>query len=170
MNGLNGVLIYLFGYLFTNIGAFMVVLAVENLTGGSDYANFTNLSKRAPGLAVAMFIFLLSLVGIPLTAGFVGKFFVFGATIQHQYFFLAIMALINVAISAFYYMNLARIMFFGQEEDGNIQNLPAGAGIGAQAVIFLCILGVFWIGLYPPNVIAWANSASQYLLTIFQQV
>ena len=69
MNGLNGLLIYLFGYLFTNIGAFMVVLAVENMTGGSDYVHFTNLVKRAPGLAFAMFIFLLSLVGIPLTAG-----------------------------------------------------------------------------------------------------
>lgn len=166
MNGLNGLLIYLFGYLFTNIGAFMVVLAVENMTGGTDYGHFTNLIKRAPWLAVAMFIFLLSLVGIPLTAGFIGKFFVFGATIQHQYFFLAVMAAINVAISAFYYMNLARIMFFGGEETEESAGTGAGAGIGAQAVVFLCVLGVVWIGLYPPNVLDWANSASQFLLTI----
>ncbi len=165
MNGLNGLLIYLFGYVFTTIGAFMVVMAVENMTGGSDYSNFSNLSRRSPGLAVAMFIFLLSLVGIPLTAGFVGKFFVFGATIQHQYYFLAVMAAINVAISAFYYMNLARIMLFGQEEEEAPVQV-SGAGVGAQAIIFLCVLGVIWIGLYPPNVIDWANSASQFLLTI----
>ncbi|MBK8796866.1 MAG: NADH-quinone oxidoreductase subunit N [Anaerolineales bacterium] len=116
MNGLNGMLIYLMGYLFTNIGVFMVVMAVENMTGGSDYANFSGLIKRAPWLASAMFIFLLSLVGIPLTAGFVGKFFVFGATIQHQYYFLALMAVINVAISAFYYMSVARIMFFPETD------------------------------------------------------
>ena len=162
MNGLNGLLIYLFGYLFTNIGAFMVVLAVENMTGGSDYGHFSNLVKRAPTLATAMFVFMLSLVGIPLTAGFVGKFFVFGATVQHQYFFLAAMAAINVAISAFYYLNLVRIMFFSQDESEVAST--AGAGLGAQAIVFVCVLGVFWIGLYPPNVIDWANSASQYLL------
>jgi NADH-quinone oxidoreductase subunit N len=162
MNGLNGLLIYLFGYLFTNIGAFMVVLAVENMTGGSDYVHFNNLVKRSPGLAFAMFVFLLSLVGIPLTAGFVGKFFVFGATVQHQYYFLALMAVINVAISAFYYLNLVRIMFFSQDEEEVASS--ATAGVGAQAIVFVCVLGVFWIGLYPPNVIDWANSASQYLL------
>ncbi len=164
MNGLNGLLIYLFGYLFTNVGAFMVVLAVENMTGGSDYEHFRNLVKRSPGLAFAMFIFMLSLVGIPLTAGFVGKFFVFGATVQHQYYFLAVMAAINVAISAFYYLNLVRIMFYSGEESEVATG--ASAGIGAQAIVFVCVLGVFWIGLYPPNVIDWANSASQYLLQI----
>jgi len=165
MNGLNGVLIYLFGYLFTNIGAFMVVLAVENLTGGSDYSHFQNLIKRAPSLAVAMLIFMLSLVGIPLTAGFIGKFFVFGATIQHQYYLLAVLAAVNVAISAFYYMNLVRIMFFGNEneEETPFQGAP---GIGAQLIVLVCVLGVFWIGLYPPNVVDWANTASQYLLAI----
>jgi len=165
MNGLNGLLIYLIGYLFTNIGAFMVVMAVEDMTGGSDYSHFSGLAKRSPGLAIAMFIFLLSLVGIPLTAGFVGKFFVFGATIQHQYYFLAVMALINVAISAFYYMSLVRTMYFPADD---AEEVPAtGApGLGAQAIITLCVLGVFWIGLYPPLVIEWANTASQYLLTI----
>jgi NADH:ubiquinone oxidoreductase subunit 2 (subunit N) len=164
MNGLNGLLIYLFGYLFTNIGAFMVVLSVENMTGGSDYDHFRNLIKRSPGLAFAMFIFMLSLVGIPLTAGFVGKFFVFGATVQHQYYFLAVMAAINVAISAFYYLNLVRIIFYSGEDSEVATGAPAG--IGAQAIVFVCVLGVFWIGLYPPNVIDWANSASQYLLQI----
>ena len=91
-----------------------------------------------------------------------GKFFVFGATVQHQYFFLAAMAAINVAISAFYYLNLVRIMFFSQDESEVAST--AGAGLGAQAIVFVCVLGVFWIGLYPPNVIDWANSASQYLL------
>jgi NADH-quinone oxidoreductase subunit N len=164
MNGLNGLLIYMFGYLFTNIGAFMVVLAVENMTGGSDYIHFNNLVKRSAGLAFAMFIFMLSLVGIPLTAGFIGKFFVFGATVQHQYYFLAVMAVINVGISAFYYLNLVRIMFFSQDESE--AGTGAAAGIGAQAIVFLCVLGVFWIGMYPPNVIDWANTASQYLLQI----
>ncbi|MFO7635129.1 MAG: NADH-quinone oxidoreductase subunit N [Caldilinea sp.] len=165
MNGLNGMLIYLMGYLFTNIGAFMVVMAVENMSGGSDYVHFSGLAKRSPWLATAMLIFLLSLVGIPLTAGFVGKFFVFGATIQHQYYFLAVMALINVAISAFYYMSVARIMFFPDEESEEAPIIGA-PGIGVQAIVTVCVLGVFWIGIYPPLIIEWANTASQFLLTI----
>lgn len=165
MNGLNGMLIYLMGYLFTNIGAFMVVMAVENMTGGSDYAHFSGLVKRSPWLATAMLIFLLSLVGIPLTAGFVGKFFVFGATIQHQYYFLAVMALINVAISAFYYMTVARLMFF-PAEDGETAPIVGGAGIGVQAIVTICVAGVFWVGMYPSLIIEWANTASQFLLTI----
>lgn len=164
MNGLNGMLIYLMGYLFTNIGAFMVVMAVENMSGGSDYSHFTGLARRAPWLAISMFVFLLSLVGIPLTAGFVGKFFVFGATVQHQYYFLAAMALINVAISAFYYMSVARLMFFSTEEGAP----PTGApGIGAQATVAICVFGVLWIGIYPPMIIDWANTASRLLMTLF---
>ena len=108
---------------------------------------------------------MLSLVGIPLTAGFIGKFFVFGATIQHQYYVLAIAAAINVAISAFYYMNLVRIMFFGAETDEQVA-FQGGSGVGAQVIVLVCVLGVIWIGLYPPNVVDWANSASQYLLAI----
>src|SRR5690606_34267611 len=66
MNGLNGLLLYLFAYLFTNIGAFMVVLAVEDVTGSHEMEAYANLVQRAPGLAWAMLVFLLSLTGIPL--------------------------------------------------------------------------------------------------------
>ncbi len=93
MNGLNGLLIYLFAYLFTNIGAFMVVLAVEDYTGSTDITAYADLVHRSPALAWSMLVFMLSLTGIPLTGGFVGKFYVFGATVQHQYFWLAAVAL-----------------------------------------------------------------------------
>ena len=69
MNGLNGLLIYLFAYLFTNVGAFMVVLAVEEFTGSHDISAYEGLVRRAPMLAWAMLIFLLSLTGIPATGG-----------------------------------------------------------------------------------------------------
>ena len=73
-----------------------------------------------------MFIFLLSLTGIPLTGGFMGKFFVFGATIQHQYFSLAVLAMINTGIAAFYYLNVVRAMFFEDPElDETGDNHPA---------------------------------------------
>jgi proton-translocating NADH-quinone oxidoreductase chain N len=165
MNGLNGVLVYLFAYVFTNIGAFIVVMAIENMTGGTELKHFTGLSKRAPALAFAMLVFLLSLTGIPLTGGFIGKFLVFGATIQQQYYWLAAAAVVNVGISAYYYLNVAKAMYFS----GDTEPLPedtAGPGFGAQAIILVCLLGVFWVGIYQPNVIDWANTASRYLMTI----
>jgi NADH:ubiquinone oxidoreductase subunit 2 (subunit N) len=166
MNGLNGLLLYLFAYLFTNIGAFMVVQSIEEFAGSTELSAFENLGRRAPALAWAMFIFLLSLTGIPLTGGFVGKFYVFGATVQHRYFWLAAIALINAGIAAYYYLNVVRAMFFpaGEAEQRTDRVLVTPS---VQLVLFLCVLATFWIGLYPPNVIEWANTASQYLLTVF---
>ncbi|MCB0202943.1 MAG: NADH-quinone oxidoreductase subunit N, partial [Anaerolineae bacterium] len=78
-NGINGVLIYLFGYIFTNLGAFAVVIAIENRTGKVEIKDYAGLIYRSPWLASLLLIFLLSLTGIPPTLGFWGKYFVFGA-------------------------------------------------------------------------------------------
>jgi NADH:ubiquinone oxidoreductase subunit 2 (subunit N) len=164
MNGLNGLLLYLFAYLFTNVGAFMVVLAIEETTGSTDISAFTNLGQRAPGLAWAMFLLLLSLTGIPLTGGFVGKFYVFGAAIQHQYFWLVAVALINTAVAAFYYLNIVRMMFFSGVDDAVPVRLSIPVSV--QFVVFVCVVATIWIGLYPPNVIQWANDASRQLLAM----
>ena len=163
MNGLNGLLIYLFAYLFTNIGAFMVVLAVEDYTGSTDITAYADLVHRSPALAWSMLVFMLSLTGIPLTGGFVGKFYVFGATVQHQYFWLAAVALINVGIGAYYYMRVVRQMFFTPAE-GEPAHVPVP--IPLQVVVLICVVATFWIGIYPPNLIEWANNASQQLIAM----
>ncbi len=163
MNGINGLLLYLFAYLFTNIGAFMVVLAVEETTGSTEISAFNNLVQRAPGLAWAMFIFLLSLTGIPLTGGFVGKFYVFGAAIQHQYFWLVGAALINVGIAAFYYLNVARAMFFSGDAPTPVRLMVP---VSVQLVVLVCVGATIWLGLYPASVLQWANDASQQLLAM----
>ncbi len=161
MNGLNGLLLYLFAYLFTNIGAFIVIMAVEEHTGSAEVSAFTNLVQRAPGLAWAMFIFLLSLTGIPLTGGFVGKFYVFGAAIQHQYFWLVGAGLVNAGIAAFYYLNVVRSMFFGSSEEAPVKLISP---VTVQITVFVCVVATIWLGLYPPNIIDWANTASRQLL------
>lgn len=163
INGLNGLLIYLFAYLFTNIGAFMVVMAVEDDAGNAEISSFDNLFQRSPSLALAMFIFLLSLTGIPLTGGFIGKFYVFGAAVQHQYFWLATVAMINAAIAAYYYLNIARAMFFSTPAEGQ---KPFMISIPVQLALIICVVATFWIGVYPPSVIEWVNRASQQLLTL----
>lgn len=162
MNGVNGLLLYLFAYLFTNIGAFMIVLAVEDTSGSTEISAFTGLVQRAPALAWAMLIFLLSLTGIPLTGGFVGKFYVFGAAVQHQYFWLAGIALVNAGIAAFYYLNVARAMFFSTSEGRPVARLAVP--VSMQLVVLICVGATIWLGLYPPNIIEMANNASRQLL------
>jgi proton-translocating NADH-quinone oxidoreductase chain N len=169
MNGLNGVLIYLFAYIFTNVGAFVVVMAVEETTGNTDINAFTGLIRRAPWLAAMFVVFLLSLTGIPLTGGFLGKFYVFGAAIQHQYFWLAAVGMINAGIAAFYYLNIVRAMFFGEEE--SVEGISGGAAVldvpmATQVSLLICTIATLWIGIYPITVINWVNDASIQLLTL----
>lgn len=166
MNGLNGLLIYLFAYLFTNIGAFMVVLAVEQAMGSHHISSYANLVQRAPGTAWAMLIFMLSLTGIPLTGGFVGKFYVFGATIQHQYFWLAFIAVLNVAIGAYYYLGVVRTMFFASGDDKAEKPAQMPVPIGVQFILIVCVAATIWLGFYPANILEWANDASRQLLAL----
>ena len=111
-DGVNAVLIYIGAYLFTNLGAFLVVIAIENKTGAVDISQYGGMIKRAPGLAVLMVFFMLSLAGIPPTAGFIGKFFVFGSAINAGLGWLAAIGVINSIISVFYYFRVLRPMFF----------------------------------------------------------
>jgi NADH-quinone oxidoreductase subunit N len=171
MNGLNGLMIYIFAYVFTNIGAFLVVMAVEESAGNSDLAAFNGLGQRSPWMAWSMFIFLLSLTGIPLTGGFIGKFFVFGAALQHQYYLLVIVAAINAGIAAYYYLNVVRAMFFAGDSEpaapaGEVQASPMRISLGVQFVVAICLIATIIIGIYPPNLIDWVNSASQQLLSL----
>lgn len=161
MDGINGILIYLFAYMFTNVGAFLVVMVLEERVGSTHMSAYNGLISRAPALAIMLTVFLLSLAGIPATAGFWGKFFVFGAAVQRQYFWLAGAGVINAGIAAYYYINLIRAMYFGERPaDKSAITMPVGMG----AVLVLCTLIVFWIGLYPTALIEWATTASEQLL------
>lgn len=111
-NGVNAVLIYIAAYMFTNLGAFLVVIAIENKTGATDISQYGGMIKRAPALALMMAFFMLSLAGIPPTAGFIGKFFVFGSAINAGLGWLAAIGVINSIISVFYYLRVIRPMFF----------------------------------------------------------
>lgn len=154
-NGVNGVLIYLFAYLFTNIGAFITVTAVEDATGSVQLKDWSGLITRQPFLAITMLIFMLSLAGIPPTGGFLGKFFVFGAAVQSRVFALAAVAVVNAAIAAFYYLSVVRYMFF--EPQGERTAFKVSRPV--QAVIALATIMTLVIGLYPAPFIQWATQA-----------
>ncbi len=118
LDGVNAVLIYIAAYLFTNLGAFLVVIAIENKTGAVDISQYGGMIKRAPLLAILTVFFMLSLAGIPPTAGFIGKFFVFGAAIGNNLGWLAAIGVINSIISVFYYFRILRPMFFDEAPEG----------------------------------------------------
>ena len=159
--GLNGLLFYLFAYLFTNIGAFAVVIAVEVHTGKVEIKDYAGLARRAPGLAALLTIFLLSLTGIPPTAGFMGKFFVFGAAVQSQMWFLVVIAAVNSVVAAFYYLNIVRYMYFvPADDDGERVKVGAPLQVVLGATAFMTLL----LGVMPGPLYAWASESTKALL------
>lgn len=158
-NGVNGALLYLLAYLFGNVGIFVAVVAFENATGSNQIPDYAGLIKRSPWLAGTLFVLLLSLTGIPATAGFLGKFFVFAAAINVQFYVLALVGIVNSVIAAFYYLNVARYMFFvPSEQESHVAIAPALAvalGIATAATLF--------IGLYPQPFIEFANQSVRLL-------
>lgn len=158
-NGINGVLVYLFGYLFTNIGAFAVVIAIENAIGSTELKDYAGLHRRAPKLALLLTLFLLSLAGIPPTLGFWAKYYVFAAAVQIQFLALLLVALVNSVIAAAYYLNIVRVMYFMPAEDEK----PIKASTALNVVITVSALMVLVAGLLPAGVLAWANQSVDFL-------
>jgi proton-translocating NADH-quinone oxidoreductase chain N len=155
-SGINGVLIYLLAYLVTNVGAFATVIAIENRSGKVEINDYAGLVRRAPWLAVTLFIFLLSLAGIPPTAGFVGKLFVFGAAVRAAMIPLAVAGALNAVISAFYYLNVVRVMFFVPTE---VNAEPISVARPLQVAVLLTGALTLLIGLFPGWLIQWASQS-----------
>ncbi len=112
MGPLAALLLYLLAYLFTNLGAFAVIVAVDEETGSTDLEAFAGLMQRSPLLASTLFVFLLSLIGIPPLAGFFGKFAVFSAAVASGQAWLAVVGVLTGVISVGYYFRIARQMIF----------------------------------------------------------
>jgi len=148
MDGLRSVMLYLVIYLFMNLGAFLVVMAVRETTGGEEIDDFKGLGSRAPFAAIAMAIFLFSLTGLPPLAGFIGKFYIFAAVLQHGgyfYYLLALIGVINSAISLYYYARIARAMFLDQSP--TTERLAVGRltnGMLSLLALPILALGIYW--------------------------
>ncbi len=156
--GLAGLLIYAASYLFMNLGAFAVVIAVERKTGSSDLAAYVGLMKRSPFLAASMVVFFLSLAGMPPTAGFLGKLYVFAGAIQtgqKDLLILAIIAVANSVISVYYYFNVVRLMFMNEGEAKS----PIGLSKPLRATIILMLILTFAICLAAGPVVSLAKAS-----------
>jgi NADH-quinone oxidoreductase subunit N len=162
--GLGGgsVLFYLLVYTFTTAGAFGVILLLER--GGEEavgVADTAGLAARSPLAALALTLFLLSLVGIPPTAGFVGKFYLFGAAVRGGYIWLAVIGVLNSAAAAYYYLRIVVNMYMREPEGVPAVVMPSFAG-GLAVVVALW--GIIQLGVFPAPLFDLAQSAVLPLL------
>ena len=156
--GVQSILIYLIVYVLMNVGAFLVVIAVSRHTGGEDIRDFRGLGTKAPIAALALTVFLFSLTGIPPFAGFVGKYLIFAAVVQHGgfwYILLAVIGVLNSAVSLFYYARIIKAMFLEEALDDRPMSVPAVyTGVLLALAIPVLLLGVYW-----QPMIRWASNA-----------
>jgi len=163
--GQAAVLYYLAGYLFTVLAAFMVITLVLRETGAEDIEGLTGLHQRSPLLAAALTLAMVSLAGIPPLAGFFGKFLLIksalavGATYQSFYALVAI-ALVGVVISLYYYFGVVKAIYWGGEAKDKSE---LTLSVPARAMVFACIAGILFIGLYPNPLMKAAELAVQAL-------
>jgi NADH-quinone oxidoreductase subunit N len=144
--GIKGVLVYILIYAFMNLGAFLVLTSLASKgIAGEDINDLSGLMHKSPAHALWMLVFLLSLAGIPPTAGFLGKYYIFLALIQTGHVTLAIVAALYVAVAIFYYFRIVRVMFTA-DADANVPVTPSLGMSVSLAVTGVLTLG---IGLYP---------------------
>ena len=143
--GFGSVLFYLLVYTFTTVGAFGVLLHLErNGEDATDVGDLGGLGTRHPLTALVLSLFLLSLIGIPPLAGFVGKFYLFGAAIRAGYVWLAVIGVLNSAVAAYYYLRVIVYMYMrepGPSPAVVVPSLPGGLAL-AVALVGVIVLGV----------------------------
>jgi NADH-quinone oxidoreductase subunit N len=148
--GLWGILIYLLAYTFMNFGAFTLVILLESKGyAGESVSDFNGLAQRNMPAAIVMLLFLLSLAGIPPTAGFIGKYYLFTAAMKAGYAWLALIAVLASAVSLFYYFRIAAAMFFTAGDGAKLKSSYA-----LTAVVLICAVGTLAIGILPQPFLA----------------
>lgn len=154
-----GLLYYLLAYLFMNLGAFFVAMVAAEGTGSDEIPDHAGLSQRAPWVAAAMVVFMLSLTGIPPTAGFVGKFYLFAAAVDVGLLWLAALAVVNSVVSLYYYVGVLRALYLMPAPTPGPVSVPGGLRTG----LVVALAGTLVVGLYPQPVAVFVETARRML-------
>jgi NADH-quinone oxidoreductase subunit N len=156
--GYMGLVIYLLVYTLMNMGAFGIIISLRRRgIIGDNVDDMSGLAQKAPGMAAMMAIFMLSLGGLPMTGGFIGKYFLFGGLLQrgqvdgkNWYYWLAIWAIINTVVSFYYYIRFIKVMYLG---DRIADNQPLELSPALRTALVVSLAGVIFIGIYPQPLI-----------------
>jgi len=154
--GAAAAMFYLAAYALTNIGAFAVVTYFARK--GEKYVaieDFSGLAQRQPMMAAMMTIFLLSLIGVPLTGGFFGKFYIFKSALDSKLIWLTVLGLLNSAVAAYYYLYILVVMYM-KEPGESAENLPP-VGFGLKIAVYASAAGTLVLGIFPSFVLDYAS-------------
>lgn len=149
VDGFEAVSMYMAIYVVMNMGAFAVVSAVDRATGSENIKDYRGLGKRAPLLAIVMVVFLVSLTGLPPTAGFIGKLYLFSALLFKGgtwYWLLALVGVLNSVVSLFYYARVMKAMYLEKAEDDAkpVRGVNPASVMATVLAIPTLLFGLFW--------------------------
>ena len=158
--GAASIVFYLAAYVVTNLAAFAVVILFARTAGSEQIEDYAGLSRRSPGLALALMVALLSLGGMPPLAGFVAKVYVFAAVVESGWVWLAFVGVLNAIIGLYYYLTILKVVYLYRSEQDNVPiAVPRAYGIG----LGLCIFAIILIGSLSAPWLDWATQAAQSL-------
>jgi NADH-quinone oxidoreductase subunit N len=171
--GYLGLIIYLFVYTLMNMGAFGIIISLRRKgIIGDNVDDLTGLAQKAPGMAAMMTVFMLSLGGLPMTGGFIGKYFLFGGLLQRGaadekswYYWLAGWAIINTVVSFYYYVRFIKVMYLG---DRVADDRPLALSPSLQAALAVAVIGVIVTGVFPQPFISLAQKLLEPLAMLSQ--
>jgi NADH-quinone oxidoreductase subunit N len=164
--GYTGLIVYLFVYTFMNIGAFGIIITLRRKGYMGDHVDdFSGLAQKSPLMAFFMTVFMLSLGGLPVTGGFIGKYFLFGGILQrgvedgrNWYIVLAIWAILNTVISFYYYVRFIRVMYL--TERSGVEE-PVSLTPALRFTLAIAVIAVIFIGIYPQPLISIAETVAR---------
>ncbi|MDA3843704.1 MAG: NADH-quinone oxidoreductase subunit N [Candidatus Kapabacteria bacterium] len=160
--GTAAVMIYFFVYMIMNLGAFFAVMLISNEIDSDEIEDYTGFGYRSPVLGIALVIFLISLTGLPPTAGFIGKYFVFGAVIDSGLIWLAVVGILNSVVSLYYYMKIVRNMFVRGVE---LEQKDVHFSPGAIMVLVALAIPTLVFGIYFQQIVEWAKNSVQMFVS-----
>ena len=155
--GPTGLIFFLGCYALANLGAFIAIIAITNKTQSDAIDDFAGMGSRAPVIALALTLCLVSLTGVPPTAGFLAKFYLFGAAVQHDLVWLVIIGVLNSVVSAYYYLRVVKVMWFGTPTSE--EKVPSSLAL--RVALAIACLGVLVLFFYPSPLLDVARDAAQ---------
>jgi NADH-quinone oxidoreductase subunit N len=159
--GITAALVYLMVYAFMQLGAFAIVVLMRRAAiAGDELQDLAGLSSTHPAAAAAMLLFMLSLGGLPPTAGFMGKLWVFGAAVDAGYIWLAVIGVVNSAVSLYYYVRVVVVMWMSQPD---APAAPLRVSPALAAVLIVTVAGTIVLGVYPSLLFELAEASAATL-------